>query len=174
MSQLVLDVRPNTALFSPCDTYRYILTRELGGDIPLLSFGLNPSTATAEEDDNTIRRDIGFARHWGLGRVIKLNAYAYRATDPDDMKRAAKAGVDIVGPENDRWIRDMLLLAKMAGGRVVVSWGKHIDAKRQLALWDVLMECGIEPMCFGTNKNGTPVHELYQPYDRVLVVWRCP
>lgn len=39
---------------------------------------------------------------------------------------------------------------------------------------EVFDECGVEPLCFGTNQNGTPVHELYKSYDTELVPWRCP
>lgn len=174
MTQLSLDTRPNTARFSPCELYRYTLTRELGGDRPVVSIGLNPSKATAAINDPTVRKDIGFSRRWGFGRLIKLNAHGYRATDPDDMHAAAAAGIDIVGPENDFWIRDTLLLAKLTGGRVVVSWGNHISHERQRAMANLIAECDVEPLCLGTNKNGTPVHELYIPYERELQVWSCP
>src|SRR4051812_40590931 len=60
-----------TATFSDDDVYRYELTRELGGMRPLVTCGLNPSTADASKNDQTIRKDIGFAKHWGCGRVLK-------------------------------------------------------------------------------------------------------
>lgn len=160
-----------SAVISPCGTYRYDLRRELGGTRPAVFIGLNPSVADAERDDNTIRRDIGFARHWHCGRVIKGNANAYRATKPAAMKRAAKAGVDIVGPDNDRYLREMLLLSKLCSGIVIVCWGNHIDLERQEEVWKLIVACDVTPLCLGTNQNGTPVHELYQPYDRPLEPW---
>lgn len=174
MSQLALDHRLNTAVFSSCETYRYTLTREIGGIAPLVSIGLNPSTATAEIDDPTIRKDVGFAKRWGLGRVVKLNAFAFRATDPQDMKRAATRGVDIVGPENDFWIAALLCEARLAHGRVVVSWGNHITHERQRRIAQLIADCNVEAMCLGVNKNGTPMHELYIPYEREPRPWSCP
>lgn len=178
MSQLALIAagdRANAAWFSPDEVYRYALTRELGGDRTLVSMGLNPSTATAEIDDPTVRKDQEFARRWRCGRVVKLNAYAYRATDPQDMKRAAKRGVDIVGnPENDDYIRAHLAMVLATQGRLVVSWGNHIDPARQCALADLIEGMGVTPWCLGMNKNGSPVHELYIPYSRELTKWRCP
>lgn len=171
MTQLSLDRAPNTARFSPCGLYRYELTRELGGVRPLVSIGLNPSKATAEIDDNTIRKDVGFARRWNCGRVVKGNANGYRATDPADMKRAAKAGVDIVGPDNDRYLREMLLLAKLCSGILLLSWGNHIRPERQEEIWKLIVECDVTPLCLGTNLNGTPVHELYIPYEQPLQAW---
>ncbi len=171
---LDLASRPNTAHISPCGVYRYCLTRELGGDRPLVICGLNPSTATADLNDATIRKDMGFARAWHCGRVVKVNAYAYRATDPADMKRARKSGVDVVGPDNDREIREALLLAMLTDGIVLVAWGNHIEPDRQVALARLIADVGAVPLCLGTNKNGTPAHELYQPYESALDVWSCP
>jgi hypothetical protein len=168
------DRRPNTARFSPDEVYRYTLTRELGGDRTCVSAGLNPSKATAEINDNTVRKDMEFARRWQCGRLLKINAYGYRATDPNDMKRARKSGVDIVGPDNDYWIRDAIELVRTGGGIFVASWGNHIEPLRQREIWQFLVMAGIKPLCLGTNQNGTPVHELYIPYERPLVEWTCP
>lgn len=153
--------RPDTARFSSCGTYRYELTRELGGKRPLVVCGLNPSTATAEINDPTIRKEIAFAKLWGCGRLVKVNAYAYRATDPRDMKRAAKAGVDIVGPDNDRAIQSAVDIARLCGGIIVVAWGRNIEPSRQAELSYVF---GDDAKCLGVNKDRSPVH----PH------WSCP
>jgi hypothetical protein len=63
--------------------------------------GLNPSTADHRKLDPTLRRVRNFAQKWGLGGFVMLNLFAYRATEPRDMKRAE----DPVGPKNDRYIR---------------------------------------------------------------------
>ena len=164
--------RRDTAQFSPCGRYRYVLTRELGGDRALVSIGLNPSVADATTNDPTLRKDIGFATRWGLGRVIKLNATAYIATDPRAMVRAARAGVDVVGPENDALIRRIVRRETRRRGLVVVSWGANLAPDRQRSTAALL--AGIETWCLGVNRDGSPVHELYQPYDRTLARWRCP
>ena len=172
--QLDLERRPNTANISADGVYRYMLTRELGGERVLAAFGLNPSKATADLDDHTIRKDMGFAKRWACGRLIKPNAYAYRATDPNDMKRARKSGVDVIGPENDEAIRGALELVRTTSGILLVAWGNHIEPKRQRDIAHLIHMAGVAPMCFGTNQNGTPVHELYQPYERELRGWVHP
>ena len=172
--QLDLERRPNTATFSPDETHRYTLTRELGGTITLLAMGLNPSKATAELDDQTIRKDMGFARIWGCGRIVKTNAYGYRATDPEDMKRARKAGIDVIGPDNDAAIQKALADLLRSDGRLLVAWGNHIEEARQRALAEMIDCSGITPYCLGTNKNGTPKHELYIPFAQELLPWTCP
>lgn len=170
--QLAFGSKPNTARFSECGTYRYELTRELGGVLTLVSIGLNPSVATADDPDRTINKDIGFARRWQMGRVLKLNAYAYVAQDPGDMKRAAAAGIDVIGPDNNRTIVEAVRFVKAHGGIVVVSWGQNIDPNRQHDMAALLSD--IEVWCFGTNLDGSPVHELYQPYTRELKRWEHP
>lgn len=166
--------RPNTARMSPCGAYRYRLTRELGGDRPLVICGLNPSTATADVDDPTIRKEMGFAKLWQCGRLVKVNAYAYRATDPKDMKRAAKAGVDVNGPDNDEAIRQSIGLAKLTNGVLLVAWGNNIEPDRQRDIARLIRFGGVEALCLGMNKNGTPVHPLYIPYERAPVQWSRP
>lgn len=162
------------AIFSDDDVYRWWLTRELGGDRTLVAIGLNPSTATAEINDPTIRKDIGFAQRWGCGRIVKGNAYGYRATDPENMKRARKAGVDVVGFDNDRYLMDMITAANHGGGIVLVAWGNHIEPARQRHVASMIDHVGVVPMCLGTNKNGTPKHECYLGYDTPLVPWSPP
>ena len=97
------------AVFSGCGRYRYRLTRELGGKLTLTVVMLNPSTADGSADDPTIRRCKGFAKDWGYGRLVIVNLYAFRATNPKDMWRLAHADRNrphlplgnIIGEDND-------------------------------------------------------------------------
>lgn len=186
MTHLELDQdprRPDMARFSPDGVHRYRLTRELGGDRPIVICGLNPSEATAETNDNTIRRDIGFARTWGCGVLIKVNAYGYCAKDPKDMKRARKIGIDVIGmgggrypngsidPGNDHEIRNAVELIKTTGGIFLVAWGNNIEPQRQREIAKMI---GPIACALGVNQNGTPEHELYIPYERPLEAWACP
>lgn len=96
------------AVFSGCGRYRYRLTRELGGKLTLTVVMLNPSTADGSKDDPTIRRCKGFAKDWGYGRLVIVNLYAFRATDPRHMWAQAdrtavgpRALEHIIGEDND-------------------------------------------------------------------------
>ena len=170
--QLTLDNhRADVAEFSPDGVYRYMLTRELGGERPLVVCGLNPSVATAVKNDRTIRKEMGFAKLWGCGRLYKVNAYGYVAQFPSDMKRAAKAGVDIVGPDNDTWLHRAVEIALANDGILLVGWGQNIDPRRQAEIAYIF---GDYAKCLGVNKDGSPEHPLYVPYSRPLQYWSCP
>lgn len=105
-------------IFSPCRKYRYTLIRDLGEGNGQCSFiCLNPSTADETRDDPTVRRCMNFARGWGYRTFCMLNLFAYRSTDPSVMKAQA----DPVGPENDKWIDEVVSKSDL----VVAAWGNH-------------------------------------------------
>jgi hypothetical protein len=115
--------------------YRYDLGRRWA-DGPLLGFVmLNPSTGDAEVDDPTLRRCIGFAQREGLAGIVVRNLYAFRSPSPKDLKAADKAGVDIVGPENDRWLRD-LAAARFEVRTVVAAWGAGVKLPSPVSMSD--------------------------------------
>ncbi len=151
------------ATFSPCQQYRYTphptLPRNDGIGMCVFVM-LNPSTATAEENDPTVRRCIGYATDWGYHTLTVLNAFAYRATDPREMKHTD----DPVGPENDHWLRT--ITQSEEARRVSIAWGPDGGyLERDLAVMNILTERGIPPFCLGTNLDGTPKHPLYLRKD---------
>jgi hypothetical protein len=104
------------ARFSPCRTWRYVLWRQWSLSSPKIAFiGLNPSTADETNDDPTVRRCIGFARRWGFGGMYMLNVFAYRSTNPKELKTAD----DPVGPRNDASLAKICRRCEM----VVACWG---------------------------------------------------
>ena len=161
------------AKFSPCGQYRYWLERDLGYQRPLVICGLNPSIATATKNDPTVRKEMGFAQRWGCGRLVKVNAYAFIATDPNVMKKARKAGRDVVGPDNDAAIVRAAEVARECDGIFLVAWGANIEPQRQAEI-DLLIRMIVTPMCLGQNGDGSPVHPLYIPYDREKRPWAAP
>lgn len=148
-----------SAIFSDCERYRYRLTRWLGIQSPLCTFiMLNPSTATAEEDDPTIRRCIGFAGAMGCGRLVVANIFAWRATKPADMRAAA----DPVGPENDAHIERIARDTAETGGKLICAWGTHGGFRdRDHAVMAMLATLPIEPMSLGETSAYFPRHPLY-------------
>ena len=142
--------------------YRYSLWRIWDRDLPTVMFiGLNPSTADGRLDDPTLVRCIGFARDWGYGGVYTANLFAFRATDPADMK-AAKAPI---GRDNDRVIADLAALAD----RVIAAWGNDgAWMDRAEAVRALVPELHYLKM----NRSGQPAHPLYLPKGLKPKPWR--
>lgn len=153
MSERGDDVKAG-AMFSPCRTYRYILTREWGEGRRLMVVGLNPSTADETADDPTIRRCIGFARAWGFGSLLMANLFAFRATDPQEMMAVS----DPVGLLNDVAILDSASKSDL----VLAAWGAHGGYRNRNA-----EVCRLIPamVCLGRTKAGHPRHPLYVRAD---------
>jgi hypothetical protein len=156
--------RSGAAKFSACGEYRYLLTREFGGEATCVFVMLNPSTADAERDDPTIRRCIGFARREGFGRLEIVNLYGLRATKPAVLF----ASEDPVGPGNDRWLEESLSRANT----VVVAWGNHVKPERVASVMEMITGVGTPVVCFGLTGRCQPRHPLYLRLDAELVDYR--
>lgn len=158
-----------TATFSPCRTYRYALTRRWNQSWPVAVFVmLNPSTANAFVEDPTVRRCLSFARSWGAGGLVVLNAFALRSTDP----KALYSHADPVGPANDDVIAETLTGAEPVGP-VVVAWGQHGALRgRGEQVLKLLRAYGVKPLCLGLTKAGQPRHPLYVRGDAATVEYR--
>lgn len=158
---------PGTAVLSDDGVFRYVLTRDLGGDRTVVFVMLNPSTADAAVDDATVRRCKGFVRTWGFGKLVVVNLFAFRATKPANMITCAKAGGDIVGPDNDTHIIEQVRGAE----RVVLAWGANAakPALRQRAADVVRLvrdHCqGAPQVCLRLTGDGCPEHPLFVPGD---------
>ena len=152
-----------SALFSECGRYRYRLTRQLSGNRgPLLVVGLNPSTADATHNDPTIRRCMGFASRWDHSALVVVNLFAYRATQPKDLKTAT----DPIGPDCDT----ILLESAKACSRILVAWGNHgAYLKRHKQVLGLLSGQHLE--CLGTTQSGFPRHPLYMRADTLPQIY---
>ena len=142
------------AEFSPCRKYRYRLWR-LWDERPVCLFiMLNPSTATETTNDPTVTRCIGFAKKWNFGGCVVANIFAYRATDPDEMKRAK----DPVGPDNDKHI----LQCASDAGIVLCAWGAHgKHMGRSHSVRGMLHRAAIKVHSLSVTAEGEPGHPLY-------------
>ena len=152
--------RPDEAVFSSDGRYRYRLTREIGTSISrsVAFIMLNPSTATATENDPTIRRCIGYARSWGMGKLIVGNLFALVSTDP----RALYLHPSPIGPENDRHLTELGTLADL----IVVAYGTHGSHQgRGRAVIEMFRHALIPVHCLALTKDGHPAHPLYQRAD---------
>lgn len=145
------------AAFSPCKRYRYWLTREWSSGECCVFCMLNPSTADEVENDPTVSRCINFAKYWNYGRLIVVNIFAFRSTDPKALAKQS----DPVGLENDHYI----LKAANEAHLFVCAWGTHGRLHGRGAQVRDLIRSTIAPHCLNKTKDGHPVHPLYQKSD---------
>jgi len=161
------------AVISPCTYYRYRLWRTWSPKPPLVFVMLNPSTADEHEDDPTIRKCMGFAERLGFGGIEVVNLFAWRATDPKELKCENGNVLGVIGPENDRFIN---LAVSLHSTTTVFAWGTHgqTHISRVIAVRDFvqrrLFELGATaPQCLGyTEKSAQPRHPLMLPYATPL------
>lgn len=153
-------------ILSPCRQYRYVLWREWDMTNPtyLNVIGLNPSKADENSDDPTIRKCIGFAKRLGFGALCMTNLFAFRATQPDDMKKAT----DPAGIDNHHHV----LQCASEAGTVLAAWGadgKHHNQDLNVRQW--MQSVGVTLHCLRQNKDGSPGHPLYIPYTAQPVIY---
>lgn len=156
----------SVAVYSPCEAYRYLLTRVWNPDgRKALFVMLNPSTATEFQNDPTVERCERRARALGFGAFRVTNIFAFRATDP----RVMRAVADPIGPGNDAAIVDS---ATGWADSILCAWGTHgAHLGRGAAVEGLLRATGRELLTLGLSKDGHPKHPLYIGYDRQPGVW---
>ena len=101
---------------------------------------------------------------WGYRHLVVLNIFALRSTDP----RRLYDHPDPVGPDNERWFREVL----PSCSQVVCAWGNHgrLHDQGKVAIgW--IRDVGHVPRMLRITKVGQPQHPLYLPGDLVPVVY---
>lgn len=147
-------------------THRFTWFRHWGDpDDFAVGICMNPSGAAEDVGDPTVDGMCRRAREkWGVGAYYQLNAMSIRGTYSADLANANAVSL----PENDQWIRRIAPKARL----VVVGWGNPGHKfGRGPAVEKILREV-CDPanvFCFGKNKNGSPVHPLFQRMDAPLL-----
>jgi hypothetical protein len=164
----IKDDAPSTATYSDCERYRYALTRtwDAGGKRVLFVM-LNPSKATEVQNDPTVERCERRARALGFGAFQVTNIFAWRDTDPFQMRKAK----DPIGPGNDAAI-----LAGVAwADQVIAAWGTHgAHMNRGPQMTTLLQGTGKPLYTLGLSKHGHPKHPLYISYSQQPILWTAP
>ena len=146
------------AEFSECGKYRYALWRIWDDRLQkVMCIGLNPSTANAEKDDNTISNLTRILKRAGYGGFYMMNLFALISPHPEDL-RACPDPVKY----NDIWLKK---ISELCEKEVVFCWGNfpiaEYRAKKIIPQYPLAM-------CFGRNGNGSPKHPLYLKGDTKL------
>ena len=155
----------SVAIYSDCEHYRYTLTRIWRPAAPKLLFVmLNPSTATEYQNDPTVERCERRSRALGFGGFQVCNIFAWRATDPKELRRQS----DPIGPDNDR----MILKACGWADEIICAWGTHgAHLDRGESVRRLLRATGTTLKHLGVSKHGHPKHPLYIGYAVQPEIW---
>jgi len=159
------DDAASVAVYSDCEKYRYSLTRRWSDGAKVAFIMLNPSTATEVQNDPTVERCERRARSLGFGAFRVTNIFAWRDTDPRNMRRAD----DPIGPDNDTAILDACNWADT----VICAWGTHGQhLNRGPQVEKMLRQSHSDLFHLGLSKAGHPKHPLYIAYAQSPVFWR--
>lgn len=163
--------------------YRYWLLRDWSGigvnralgPLPerfgVLWVMLNPSTADAEVDDPTIRKCSGFTKRLGHESFAVVNLFAYRATDPRELKVPSDGSWPvpgswarhIIGPKNDSTIEALAPRASL----IICAWGAFDGLNlsvRAAQVVELVRPSLTATWALGLTKAGAPRHPLMMPY----------
>ncbi len=153
------------AVYSSCETYRYLLERAWDPAARRITFVmLNPSTASELRNDPTIERCERRSRAMGFGAFRIVNLFAFRATAPADLRRASAPE----GPANGMVIDAAVQWSDMT----LAAWGTHGDFRGQgPRTAEHLRAAGGELYHLGLTKHGHPRHPLYVSYHVTPQRW---
>lgn len=148
--------------------YRYILGTR--GNKPLITIGINPSTAEPDNLDNTLKSVERIAHGNGFDSFIMFNVYAQRATDPDMMDRDLNANLHRENMLAFRWVLEH------SGEKPTVwaAWGTIVEKRRYLKkCLEDMVSIGSEyssqwVMAGKPSKKGHPHHPLYLKKDTII------
>jgi hypothetical protein len=150
--------RRTGAVFSPCRRWRYLLWRIWDATKPHATFCMmNGSRPTSRRrcDRRPLlpaREDLARDRLLDVGGIKVVNAFGWVETDSTQLKALIDAGVDLIGPENDRYI----LEACKGAAIVVCGWGEpgHKLLGRGPKLLELMRANGIRPHALKINASG--------------------
>lgn len=161
----------NDAEFNGDKTHRIWLSRRVAETGPLgLFIGVNPSKAGATDDDQTIRKEIGFASRWGWQGLWKGNLLSVIETDSSLLVKREPASLCL--PEAAVSLEMMIRAVDV----IVVCWGeagygqgslRPALNRRRGAVLDLLATCrrdSCEVWCLGYTGSRMPLHTLRLPY----------
>lgn len=144
------------AEFSSCGKYRYKLWRIWDQSLPkAMCIGLNPSTANANTNDQTINYLTRMLTKLGYGGFYMMNLFAWISSKPADLLTCD----DPLGNNNNK-LKEVEALCQ----DVIVCWGNFKQATARIK--EVLPNYP-DAKCFGINKNGTPFHPLAMMYKGI-------
>ena len=151
--------------------YRYVLGTV--GKHPLITIGINPSTASPNRLDSTMRSVKRMACRNGFDSFIMLNIYAQRATEPKYLDNVCNEFLHQENMKAFRWVLENCVGVPS----IWAAWGTTIEIRGYFK--ECLKDIINQGNRFGARwymadkqtKNGHPHHPLYLRNDTKLVLF---
>ena len=146
------------------NSVRYVLGKYVSR--PLIVFGINPSVATAEKNDNTIGIIEQIAKLRDCDGYLMFNIYPLRATK-------IKSDFPVVCDENICKLNYQYIRERITkGSEIVAAWGTHISDRTYFAsalkeINAIVKESGAKWLCLSKTKYGHPHHPTRLAYDKM-------
>lgn len=143
---------------------RYVLGKY--NNNPLVFFGVNPSTATINENDNTISIIEKIAQKFGYDGYIMLNLCPVRATKISDDFWKLYSEKEML--RNLEYIKSVV----KNGQNIVAAWGCHITDRscflRSLTeINKIVNGANAKWVCLSKTKSGHPHHPTRIAYSKM-------
>ncbi len=143
---------------------RYILGKY--NDNPLVFFGVNPSTATINENDNTISIIEKIARNFGYDGYIMLNLCPIRATKISNDFFESYCEKEMI--LNLEYIKDIIKPEQ----NILAAWGSHITDKGYflqslIEIDKIVNGANAKWLCLSKTKYGHPHHPTRIAYSKM-------
>ena len=138
----------------------------------LYCFGINPSTATPEKLDPTVRKVRQIAESNCYDGWVMFNVYPKRETVFSQLHSNRD---DEIHQKNVEWILYRVMEDPNPHVDFWCAWGNLLLGKTYLRdcfldiLQAVTTEKEVNWLCAGINQNGTPKHPLYLRKDTKLI-----
>lgn len=140
-------------------------------DKTLICVGINPSTATPNNLDPTLKKVKAIALSHNYTNWIMINVYSQRATNPNNLHQNCSAQLH---SDNINAISN--LLATFNNADILFAYGNLISKRPYLkmCLVDILnlinsMNFTGQSYCIKRTINGNPVHPLYQKANAIFI-----
>jgi hypothetical protein len=146
------------------DSVRFTLGKY--NERPLIVFGINPSVATKEKNDNTISIVETIALNRGYDGFLMLNIYPVRATQIDESFDAACN--ESISNRNLELISQRI----QEGTEIVAAWGSHICDRDYftdilIKINDIVKSKKAHWVVLSLTKFGHPHHPTRLAYDKM-------
>ena len=156
-----------TTVFSRCGEHRFRLEREIQEKGKVFAyFGINPSLATSNFDDQTVKRWKGFSQRNECSKFIVGNVFSYITPNVFELTQIQNP----VSSSNEQHIEKIINEADI----LVPCWGSRYKIPSSLHFYlDQLLlklkQSNKPVMCFGLTASGDPKHVLTLPYKTPLI-----